>query len=127
MPPPLTPEQRNDIEVLIRNQEPSKYIATSTGVTTQQIDKMKRNLARHGVVTAPSAIMGRPRILTDEMEAHLLEYINLHPTKYLDEMCWFLFDIYDVSVSEATVCRVLKRHKWTHKKVSQFDRNTRRS
>ena len=102
MPPPLTPGQRADIEVLIRNGESSRYIAGTTNVGREQIDKMKRNLLRYGVVVAPHAPMGRPRKFTEEMEAHLLEYIDLHPTKFLDEMCWFIFDMWDITVSEST-------------------------
>ena len=108
MPPPLLQAQRDEIEHLIRTDGCTSRIVCATNVSKAQIDKMKRNLARHGVVVAPSAPRGRPPKLTEEMEAHLLEYIKLHSTKYLDEMCWFLLDMYDVTVSEATVCRILK-------------------
>lgn len=118
MPPPLPQEQRDEIQSQLELGRETAQIVHNTGVSRSQIDKMNRNLARYGAVVAPGQVRGAPRLMNEEMETHLLQWIDLHPTKYLDEMCWFIYDHYDVEVSEQTMCRTLKRLKWTHKKVS---------
>ncbi len=51
------------------------------------------------------------------MKDSLLQYINLRPTVYLDEMCLYLYDEFGITISTYTVARMLKREGWTHKKV----------
>jgi hypothetical protein len=47
----------------------------------------------------------------------LFEFLNFRSTGYLDEMVYFLWDDYEVMVSEPTVQRVLARNKWSRKQV----------
>ncbi len=49
-----------------------------------------------------------------EMELDLLDFLEYEPTSYLDEMCWFLFDEFEIFLSTSTVSRVL--HEFGHKK-----------
>jgi transposase InsO family protein len=46
-------------------------------------------------------------------------YLYDRPTAYADEIAWYLFDCHHVEVSEATVYRLLREHKWTHKKAKK--------
>ena len=83
----LTQNQRIEIEHLIRTNDCTSRIVCSINVNKFQIDKMKRNLTKHDVVIASSAFMKRFRSLIEKMKTHLLEYIDLHFIKYLNEMC----------------------------------------
>ena len=89
-------------------------------VSQIQIDKMRRNLTKYEIVVASSSIRERSRKMIEKMKNFLLEYINLHSIKYLNEMCWYVYDEFDIVVSEFILCKMLKRRKWIHKKVSFF-------
>ena len=80
-------EIRDEIEIMIRYDEFSSRISMITNVTVKQIDKMKRNLIKYDVVIVSYAIMRRFRKLIETMKLHLLDYIDLHFIKYLNEMC----------------------------------------
>ena len=87
MPPPLPQEQRDEIQSQLELERETAQIVHNTGVSRSQIDKMNRNLARYEAVVAPGQVRGAPRRMNEEMETHLLQWIDFHPTKYLDEMC----------------------------------------
>ena len=87
MPPPLPQEQRDEIQSQLELGRETAQIVHNTGVSRSQIDKMNRNLARYGAVVASGQVRGAPRRMNEEMETHLLQWIDFHPTKYLDEMC----------------------------------------
>ena len=119
MPPPLSSQTRFDIEYYLGRGDTVKDIVSRTGVTQQQISKMKRNLDEWGSVVAPYIKQGRPRLLTDAMEKTLTDWLDEKPLSYLFEMVYFLFDTYDgLTVSEPTIHRMLARCGWSHKKVS---------
>ena len=50
-------------------------------------------------------------------ELLLITLVLETPTSYLHEVCGMLYEATGVCVSEATICRVLKRHELTRKKV----------
>lgn len=79
---------------------------------------MRRNWERSGEVTPPKHIdQGRPALLSKEIVDDLLFFLSQRPTAYLDEMKWFIWDEYEVDVSETTIWRALQKRKWTRKKV----------
>ena len=47
----------------------------------------------------------------------LLDYLNFRPTKYLDEVAYFIWDTWNIVTSESLIKRILKRRKWSYKKV----------
>jgi hypothetical protein len=47
----------------------------------------------------------------------LLKFLNEKPSSYLDEMAWFLWDEYEVAVSESSISRLLKSLHWSKKVV----------
>ena len=47
----------------------------------------------------------------------LLAVLMETPTLYLHEICKHIFDTTAVVVSEATICRLLRRHGFTRKKI----------
>lgn len=118
MAPPLDAQTRFDIEQYIYSGIDVSEIVERTGVSQTQVAKMRRNIIAFGSVISPSLPRGRPRVLEEEMEATLLEWLDEKPLSYLLEMVYFLFDTYDgLEVSEKTVGNVLRRCGWTRKKV----------
>lgn len=47
----------------------------------------------------------------------LLDYLAMRPSTYIDEQVYFLWDTFDVYVNEQCITRMLKRVKWSKKKV----------
>ena len=118
MPPPLSEQTRYDIEQYLHAGYEVIEIMDRTGVSQQQISKMRCNLRAYGSVVAPYQVQGRPKVLDDEMETTLLAWLDEKPLSYLFEMVYFLFDTFDgVEVSEKTVGNILRRRGWTRKKV----------
>lgn len=89
-----------------------------TGVSRSQINRMRSNWHEYGdVVSQAKKIQGRPQKMNREMELDLLDFLEYKPTSYLDEMCWFLFDEFEIVLSTSTVSRVLHELGWSQKKV----------
>ena len=66
----------------------------------------------------------RPRVLSEEHEQELLEYLDKRPMVYLDEMAYFLLDELDLRVIEATVFRVLRRLRCSRKQYRRVARES---
>jgi hypothetical protein len=47
----------------------------------------------------------------------LLEFLNIKPSSYREDMLYFLWDEFNVMVSEATVGRFLSKQRWSRKVV----------
>ena len=58
---------------------------------------------------------GRPILLDDWYVNELHVYLQQRPTAYLDELVFFLWDEFELDVSESTVYRALKRSRWSRK------------
>ena len=101
----------------VRNDD-NKRIAAVTGVSLRQVQLMRSNWTNFGDVVAPQITLGhRPRKLSQYHELQLLEFLEQRPHAYLDEMCWFVWDEFQISVDESTVSRALRRLGWNRKKV----------
>ena len=59
------------------------------------------------------------RKLDDSHGQLVLSIIMEYPSVYLHELCKYIFNASGVTVSEATVCRLLRHHGLTRKKVRQ--------
>lgn len=46
-----------------------------------------------------------------------LEYLKERPTAYQDEMAWFLWDEFELTIDESTISRAFKRLGWNRKKA----------
>ena len=53
------------------------------------------------------------------MELFIIGLVLESPTLYLSELCAQVEDISGIEVSEATICRLLRRHGFTRKKIRQ--------
>jgi transposase len=100
--------------------------------TVQHFATMRK---RYGTIQKPKAPQqGRPRIITPEMEQGrpliclysyrentkiqaLLQYLAARPSLHIDEQAYFLWDEFHVWVSDQAIKRMLKRVKWSKKKV----------
>ena len=105
MVPPLSYDLRTTVHFHLERGDSNDFIRDATKSSTRQIQRMRANWTQFGEVTAPKmSLCGRPRALSQYHELQLLGYLEQRPTAYLDEMCWFLFDEFDIAVDESTVC-----------------------
>ena len=58
----------------------------------------------------------REHILDDHHELLIIAIVLEQPDIYLREICEYIHSATGTSVSESTICRVLKRHGYTRKK-----------
>lgn len=116
MVPPPSYDVRASVHFHLERGDTNQFIQDATRLSGRQIRRMRSNWEHFGEVVAPKLLIrNRPRALSRYHEEQLLGYLEQRPTAYLDEMCWFLFDEFDISVSEATVCRALQRLGWSRK------------
>jgi transposase len=64
--------------------------------------------------------IGRPRDITIAARGGLLLYLMWFPIASQDEMAWFLWEEYGISVNRSTVSRELKRVRWSKKKAARI-------
>ena len=87
-----------------------------------------RRLARNG---EPLAGGRQPKlhpddrkwILTADVVVHMLEFISMSPQVSLVELQSFLLCGFNITVSQSTVCRELKRCGYSRKKINRFSMN----
>lgn len=106
---------------------PYKEIARRLNVAVSTVYAVCKRFEETGDVLStqqPTRLQARR---LDENHEHLLLAIILeNPAMYLHELCQHILDVSMVPVSESTVCRLLRRHGFTRKKIRQVavQRNT---
>ena len=110
--------KRQAIKFRLESGEDDNTIITATGVSSiRKLRKMRRKWERFNEVANPQLAAGRRKKLNQQQIDQLLVYLDQRPTSSLDEMCWFLYDEFDVLMSESTVSRTLKQMAWNRKMV----------
>ena len=137
MPCRIPEIKRRTIEVNISLEKPAKEIAQDVHVSCRSVQRFSQNLRVHGSIAPPKVVpQGRPRTITLEMQEvritspcratlsssranqkSLLDYLSARPSLYIDEQVYYLWDTFDVQVDEQCIKRMLKRVKWSKKKV----------
>ena len=95
--------------VSLESGKDDKHILGRTGLSVRQVRKMRRNWEQFGEVVKPQLAAGRPKKMCQLHNQALLEYLEERPTAYQDEMAWFLWDEFDLTVDESTISRALKQ------------------
>ncbi len=62
-------------------------------------------------------IKHRSRKLNQFHEIELLRYLKQRSHAYLNEMCWFVWNEFEISVNDSIVNKALKRLSWNRKKM----------
>ena len=107
--------KRRTIEVNIALEKPSKEIAKDVNVSCRSVQRFSNNLRVHGSLSPLKVVsQGWPRTITPEMqEVHLtslvqvncsllwcintkslLDYLAAHPSVYIDEQVYYLWDTF---------------------------------
>lgn len=90
-------------------------IERTTGVSARSLRRY-RALLRQGQDLAPKPIPGSGRRLTPEQEVLLVAQVDANPDATLAEYRETLHREHGLTISRATLCRILQRHRRTRKK-----------
>ena len=114
MAPRLSKHRHNiSKQLIVAGMYSNKDIAISTHCTERTIERHRRNLRVFGSTHGLQNEGGGEPVLTKPMMAALVRRLFEKPDLYLDEMAWFLWDEFHVSVSESTISRALRRAGWS--------------
>lgn len=123
MPPPIAPwireHIRHEFELGYSNDQ---ILAGGYDVSRRTLQRMRKTWKDWDLVyipfEAPQPV--RDRIINDLLQEELLIYLDQRPMAYLDEMAWFLYDEFDVTVDESTIWRCLHRLGWSRKNMRKI-------
>jgi transposase len=107
-------ELRQRIVRAVQAGHPKADVAAVFGVDRRTINRYLR-LAASGDLT-PKPIPGRPRAIPVDQQADLERQLRVHPADTLAEHCRRWEAVQGVSVSVATMSRMISRLGWTRKK-----------
>jgi transposase len=122
MPPRTLPFIENQIVALLEQGTPAKRIPqlVEPPVSYTKVLKVKRNLWHWGTARAPQIIKpGRTPKITVPIGEALDELLLNKPSHYVDEMMFFIWDEFEVWVTESTVRRWLRKKKYTKKIIAR--------
>lgn len=119
MAPHLAQSQRSQLYEMIRSSLLSdRDIADIASCSTRTVTRVRANLRAFGAPCAPKAAGGRRSRILPHVLAALLDRLLIKPDLYLDEMADFVWEEFELSVSEDSVRRSLKSCDWS-KKMTQ--------
>lgn len=103
---------------MLRGGSTPSEVSRMVNISSRTLRKYEWNLKLYGNCCAPKALhQGRPKCLTPAAVDTILEYLEDLPDTHADELCWLLYDKFEIYVSERTIYRCLKQRKWSHKLV----------
>lgn len=103
-----------------------REIARYYGVSDTFVSAVSTNLATYGEARAPpSAVNGRPRKITYEIECGLHDFLDQrkHTIVQLNDVVDFVREKYNVEISKSTAHSTLKRLNRTRKPVTNMHLN----
>jgi len=89
--------------------------AEVAGCSDRSVRAIRSNLRYFGSTRAPSNGVGRPRSVTRPMLDALCEHLLEKPNLYQDEMAVFLWDEFEVLITNFSIGRALVSIGWTKK------------
>jgi transposase len=96
----------------------NKVIIAIIDVSLRQIQQMRFNWTHfEEIILHVLIIEHRFRKLNQLHEIELLNYLKHRSHAYLNEMCWFIWDEFEIAVNDSIVSKALKRLSWNRKKM----------
>jgi len=111
MPPPVAPAVREHIRHEFELGYSNDQIAATYEVSIRIIRRIRRSWKEWDMVYIPfiAPQPGRNYLISDLLQENLLIYLDQRPMAYLNEMAWFLYDEFEVTVDKSTIWRCLQR------------------
>ena len=98
-----------------------REIAERLDVSISTACKIYKLSKETNTVDPKSRCKPRPhtRQMDMQLELYAIGYVLEHPNVYLFELCQKIQDASGVQASKSTICRLLRKHGFTHKKLQQ--------
>lgn len=110
----LSPAQHATITAALFRREETSSIAREHSISERQVRRIAQNLRNYGTVSAPrTKKMGRPNVLTKEIEDDLRDYVGSNPLALLSDMQSHISTKFEVKVSRASLSRRMKELGFT--------------
>ena len=110
----LSPTQHATITASLFRREETSSIAKEHAISERQVRRIAQNLRTYGTVSAPrTKKMGRPNVLTKEIEDDLRDYVGNNPLALLSDMQKHISTKFEVKVSRASLSRRMKELGFT--------------
>ncbi|KAF4262843.1 hypothetical protein CNMCM8812_004371 [Aspergillus fumigatus] len=106
-------------DMIVSNELTVPQMAEAAGCNERTIRRLRSNMRLFGSVKAPPNRRGRPRNLTPVMIQALCDHLLEKPYLYLDEMVLFIWDEFQVQVTNSSISRALKYKGWSKKTAKQ--------
>jgi hypothetical protein len=96
----------------------NQIIVIIAEISLRQMQRMRFNWTHFDEMIAFVLIIEHKfRKLNQFHEIELLKYLKQRSHAYLNEMCWFVWDEFEISVNDSIVNKALKRLNWNKKKM----------
>ncbi len=115
MPQALTQDLRDEIQFHLARGDSTTFIHKVTHVTRQQINRMRKKHLHFSDVTSTFDTIDRSRLLSEYHAQELLDFLSQRFIAYQNDMIWFLYDEFDIVVSQSTISRLLKEARYSRK------------
>lgn len=106
-------------DMIVSSDLNAPQMAEAAGCHKRTIKRHRSHVRLFGSVTAPPNKGGRPRSITPLMIQVLCDHLLEKPQLYLNEMIVFLWDEFDILVSQSSIRRALKTAGWSKKAARQ--------
>ena len=115
MPQALTQDLRDEIQFHLARGDSTTFIHKATHVTRQQINRMRKKHLHFSDVTPALDTIDRSKILSEYHAQKLLDFLSQRFIVYQNDMIWFLYDEFDIVISQSTISRMLKQARYNRK------------
>jgi len=115
MPQALTQDLRDEIQFHLARGDSTTFIHKVTHVTRQQINLMRKKHLHFSDVTSALDTIDRSKILSEYHAQKFLDFLSQRLIVYQNDMIWFLYDEFDIVISQSTISRMLKQARYSRK------------
>ncbi len=115
MPQALIQNLRDEIQFHLARDDSTTFIHKVTHVIRQQINRMCKKHLHFSDVTSALDTIDRSKILSEYHAQKLLDFLSQQLIIYLNDMIWFLYDEFDIVISQSMISRLLKQARYSRK------------
>ena len=95
-----------------------RQVAKNLNISLGTSYNICRKFEESGSVSPATHVEYR-RLLNGQQELWIMGLLLHNPSLYLGEICQKIAHVFEIQVSPATVCRIIRRHGFTRKKIQQ--------
>ncbi len=110
---------RDEIQFHLACDDSTTFIHKVTHVIRQQINHMHKKHLHFSNVTSTFDTIDRSRLLSEYHAQKLLDFLNQQFIIYQNDMIWFLYDEFDIVISQSMISRLLKEARYSRKIVQK--------